>query len=246
MLRLNILGSGDAFNSAGALHSCYLLDDGKSKLLLECGPSVLAGLKRDGIDTSAPDAVLVSHLHGDHFGGIPFLFLEYKFKNPRTRPLTIAGPPTTEKRVSDLYAALYKDIRREEMSFDLEYVVVEPGKRFRLNTFELEAFEVPHSAEPFCLGYRISAGGTNMMFSGDSAWTHEFVDRSKGVDVFLCECCTMEPVTPVHTCYRDILAHRDMLQCKRLILTHLGEDVRASSGIEVERARDGQTMELGK
>jgi ribonuclease BN (tRNA processing enzyme) len=212
--------------------------------MLECGPSVLAGMKRETLDTGAPDAVLISHLHGDHFGGIPFLLLEYRFKNPRRRPLVIAAPPTAEKRIADLYTSLYKDLCPEKPAFQISYRAVQPGSRFTLAGFDVEAFQVPHSADPFCLGYRISGGGGSVLFSGDSAWTDEFVRMSHGVDVFLCECCTLEPEAPVHTCYREIVAHRSELQCKRLVLTHLGEDVRASDRVEVERAFDGLVIEI--
>jgi len=244
VLRLRVLGSGDAFNSSGALHSCYLLEGDTGTILLECGPSVLAGLKRAGIPSDAPDVVLVSHLHGDHFGGIPFLLLEYKYMNPRTRPLVIAGPPMIERRVGELYAALYEDIYRRPLDFPVTYSSIEPGAKVRLAGFEVEAFEVPHSANPFCLAYRIAGSGASMLFSGDSAWTPEFISRSRGTDLFLCECCSMEPEAPVHVCYRDIVAHRDELGCKRLVLTHLGEDVRSASTVDVERAADGMVLDI--
>ena len=52
-----------------------------------CGPSILQALKRSGRDPGAVDFVLLSHLHGDHFGGVPFLFMEYRYEEPRSRPL---------------------------------------------------------------------------------------------------------------------------------------------------------------
>jgi len=245
VLRLSILGSGDAFNGAGALHSCYLLDHDGGSLMLECGPEALAAMKRADVDTDLPDAILVSHLHGDHFGGIPFMFLEYMFQNRRERPLTIAGPTGIEDRVDTLYAALYRDLHRaHELCFEVEYREVTPGCDFTLAGVDVEAFEVPHSAEPFSLGYRLSAGGANVLFSGDSAWTDEFVQRSRGTDVFLCECCSLEPVSRLHTSYSDILAHRDALGCERLVLTHLGADVRDAANVAVERAHDGMVIEL--
>jgi ribonuclease BN (tRNA processing enzyme) len=244
VLRLRVLGSGDAFNSGGALHSSYLLESDTGTMLLECGPSVLAGLKRAGLPSDAPDVVLVSHLHGDHFGGIPFLLLEYKYKNQRARPLVIAGPPTTERRVADLYAALYEDIYKRPLDFSVQYVSIEPNTRTELAGFDVEAFSVPHSASPVCLAYRITKAGTSLLFSGDSAWTPEFVGRSQGTDLFLCECCSMEPEAPVHVSYRDILAHRAELGCKRLVLTHLGDDVRASKDVGTELASDGMVLEI--
>ena len=246
MLRLSVLGSGDAFNSGGALHSCYLLEHATGTMLLECGPSVLAGLKRKSIPTDAPDVLLISHLHGDHFGGVPFLLLEYLFSNPRTRPLVVAGPPTTEQRVRNLYAELYREAHCRQVNFDLTWVVMEPGASRRLAGFDVHAFEVPHSAEPISLGYRIESPDGVLVFSGDSAWTTAFVTQTHGADLFLCECCSLTPVTPVHTSYEEILAHRAELGCRRLVLTHLGADVRSSEDVTVERAFDGMVIELDR
>jgi ribonuclease BN (tRNA processing enzyme) len=223
-----------------------MLEHEGGTILLECGPSVLASMKRVGVDTGTPDAILISHLHGDHFGGIPFLLLEYKFRNPRTRPLVVAAPTTAEQRIRNLYAALYQDLCDDELGFPVEYLPVEPGMRFRLAGLEVEAFEVPHSAEPFCLGYRIKGGGKTMLFSGDSAWTDAFARNSQGTDLFLCECCSVEPEAPIHLCYREIVAHRAELGCKRLLLTHLGDDVRTSGEVTIERAHDGLVIEVGR
>ena len=244
MLRLSVLGSGDAFNAGGALHSCYVLEHTGGKMLLECGPSVLAGMKQHGHVTDSPDAVLISHLHGDHFGGIPFLLLEYLFSNPRTRPLVIAGPPTVEQRVKALYAELYREAHCREVRFALEWVELTPGAKRRLAGFDVTAFQVPHSAEPISLGYRIESPEGVVVFSGDSAWTDEFVTQTRDSDLFLCECCSMTPETPVHTSYAEILANRPRLGCRRLVLTHLGADVRAAGGLDVERARDGAVIEI--
>ena len=213
--------------------------------MLECGPGVLAGVKRMGIPSDAPDAVLVSHLHGDHFGGIPFLFLEYLFENPRQRPLVIAGPPTILERSFALYSALYRELQSFELPFEIKVIELHPGSRITLAGFEVEAFRVTHNAEPFSLGYRIADSKSTLLFSGDSAWNEDFVEKSRGVDLFLCECCTMEPTVPMHTSYQELLANRDRLECKRLLLTHLGADVRSARQFKFERAVDGTIIDLG-
>src|SRR3989475_11509017 len=98
VVRVTVLGSGDAFGSGGRLHSAYLVETPRHTFLLDCGPTILQAFKRSGRDPGAVDFVLISHLHGDHFGGLPFLFMEYRFEEPRSRPLAVYGPPGTERR----------------------------------------------------------------------------------------------------------------------------------------------------
>ena len=226
------------------MHSAYLLEHDGGKVLLECGASTLAALKKADIDPLEIDAVLVSHLHGDHFGGIPFLLLDYMFASCRRRPFIVAGPPSIRERVRSVYAGLYKESHFHQIPFAFDEVTIEPGQNLELQGLRVEAFEVPHVAEPFCLGYRVSVGGGTLLFSGDSAWTGEFVTRSRGTDVFLCECCSLDKKSEFHTCYVDILAHKDELGCSRLLLTHLGADVRSAGELEVECAYDGMILEL--
>src|SRR5436309_5505142 len=89
VVRVTVLGSGDAFGSGGRLHSAYLVETEGRTFLLDCGPSILQSLKRSGRDPGTVDFVLLSHLHGAHFGGVPFLFMEYRFEEPRSRPLAV-------------------------------------------------------------------------------------------------------------------------------------------------------------
>ena len=78
-------GSGDAFSNGGR------------HVLLDCGATSLSALKRLGLDPGEIAAVFVSHLHGDHFGGLPFLILDGQFSR-RVRPLAVVGPPGTSAR----------------------------------------------------------------------------------------------------------------------------------------------------
>ena len=90
-MRLTIIGSGDAFGSGGRFN--FLLETAKGKLLVDCGASSLVALKAQGLDPNEVDAIVLSHLHGDHFGALPFLLLDAQFLTRRERPLLIAGPP---------------------------------------------------------------------------------------------------------------------------------------------------------
>src|SRR5215217_6003692 len=93
-VQVRFVGSGDAFGSGGRFQACILLHtpgDDSGDVLLDCGASSLVALKQQRHDPNQIGLVLVSHLHGDHFGGLPFLILDGQFTH-RTRPLHVAGP----------------------------------------------------------------------------------------------------------------------------------------------------------
>ena len=90
-MRLTFLGSGDAFAGGGRFQACIHLDDGAEQMLLDCGATALVAIRRAEIDPNSIGFVALSHLHGDHFAGLPWLILDGQFAG-RTKPLRIAGP----------------------------------------------------------------------------------------------------------------------------------------------------------
>ena len=88
-MRLTIIGSGDAFGSGGRFNTCFLIETPDKKVLLDFGASSLVALKARQIDPNSIDGIILSHLHGDHFGGLPFLLLDAQFLARRERPLAI-------------------------------------------------------------------------------------------------------------------------------------------------------------
>jgi len=106
-MKLHVLGCGDAFGSGGRNQSGYLVQAANRLFLLDCGPTTLLAMKRAGFDPRCLDVIILSHLHGDHFGGIPFFFIEYLYRKARETPLIIAGPEGTEERVRDLFKIMY-------------------------------------------------------------------------------------------------------------------------------------------
>lgn len=245
MPRVTILGSSDAFGAGGRLFGCYLVETRTTTLLLECGPTVLQGLKRAGHDPARLDCVLVSHLHGDHFGGIPFLFMEYRYQTPRTRPLGVYGPAGLRERVDDLFSALYRGIAASEEPYEVTYGEVRPGTAFRLGDVLVEPFGVEHVPELTCVGYRVTAEGKTICFSGDSTWGPELKAAADGADLFLCECSTYDTQLEIHVSYPEVAAEAATVDCKRLVLTHLGSEVlERGDEISLECATDGMTIEL--
>src|SRR2546428_11241854 len=180
VVRVTVLGSGDAFGSGGRLHSAYLVETSRHTFLLDCGPTILQSFKRNGRDPGAVDFVLVSHLHGDHFGGLPFLFMEYRFEEPRSRPLAVYGPPGTERRVRNLFGALYERIASEPLPFAVRYEEVVAGTSPALDGGRVLPFVVPPLTQPRALGYRIQRDGRPNPPPGRSAGTRGVLTTPRG------------------------------------------------------------------
>ena len=69
-MRVKFLGAGDAFGSGGRLNTCLLVDRGESSFLIDCGASVMIAIRRFGVNPNTISTIILSHLHGDHFGGL--------------------------------------------------------------------------------------------------------------------------------------------------------------------------------
>ncbi len=245
MVRVTVLGSGDAFGSGGRLHSAYLVEAPGVTFLLDCGPTILQALKRVRVEPSRLDFVAITHLHGDHFGGIPFLFMEYRYEDPRTRPLGLLGPAGLQARVDKLFAALYEKQANEPQPHAVHYGVLDAGQAATVDGVKITPLRVPHVPELVAYAYRIEVAGRTILYSGDSAWTDDFVQHARGVDLFLCECSTFETRLDIHVAYPEVAAKARDLGCKRLLLSHLGSEVlEHESEISLECARDGMTLEL--
>src|SRR6185436_5835964 len=88
---VQILGSGTPFGEQGRLQACILVSTETRNLLVDCGMTSMVALARAGVAPEALDVVLLSHLHGDHFGGVPLLLLDRAARQVRRR-LIVAGP----------------------------------------------------------------------------------------------------------------------------------------------------------
>jgi len=120
-VRLQFLGSGDAFGSGGRFQTCLHLSGRGDSFLIDCGASSLIALKRAGLDPSEIGCVLLTHLHGDHFGGLPFLILDGQFAR-RTRPLVVGGPPGVRERVEAAMEVFFPGSSKVDRRFAVEFV----------------------------------------------------------------------------------------------------------------------------
>lgn len=244
-VEVTVLGSGDAFASGGRRQSSYLVTAPSATFLMDAGPTLLAALKDAHRPADDVDFILLSHLHGDHFAGIPFLFLEYLYERPRARELVIAGPGGTEQRIGELFRAMYKETASRPLTFPVRYVTLVADRRETLGSVVVDPFAVPHQEREPSLGLTVRVDGRTILYSGDSGWTEEFVRRTEGVDLFLCECCYWETRVDFHIDYPEFARHRPRLRARRVVLSHLGREVLDKlDRTEVECARDGLVLEV--
>ncbi len=243
IVRLTFIGSGNAFADGGRSHACIHVGAPGVSLLLDCGGSALPAIKRE-IDPEAIDAIAISHLHGDHFGGIPYLVVEQHFAG-RTALLTIAGPSALAQRLRAAESALYPDFfRKTKVGFPVEETV------FGANEVELggalvSALPVKHVAESDPHGLRVRVGDKLVAYSGDATWSDDLARVAQRADVFICDASFFDTDDPSHISYRTLMSHRAELDCKRIVLTHLGAETLARIGeLELEHAVDGSAFEV--
>ena len=243
-LKLHVLGSGDAFGSGGRFQTCLLLESAQGRLLVDCGATSLVAMRRGGVDPLTIDAVALSHLHGDHFGGLPFLILDAQFRR-RTAPLVVAGPPGVRRRVELAMEVFFPGSTGVRRRFAVEFVELTDGTAARVGGLTVTPFAVIHASGAPAHALRVDDGARVVTYSGDTEWTERLQDAARGADVFVCEAYTFDRAVKFHLDHETIRAHRDAFGCRRLLLTHMGPEMLAREGeAAFERAHDGLVLEI--
>jgi ribonuclease BN (tRNA processing enzyme) len=241
---LRFLGSGDAFGSGGRFQTCMHLSGAAGAVLIDCGASSLIAMKRDGVDPDDVDVVLLTHLHGDHFGGVPFLILDAQFTR-RARPLLIAGPPGVRARVETTMEALFPGSTGVPRKFEVKFIELAERSTARVGSATVTAFPVVHAsgAPPFAL--RVDYGDRIIAYSGDTEWAESLIEAARDADLFVCEAYTFDRHVKFHLDYKTIEAQAERLGARRIILTHMGRDMLAREAeARFERAHDGLVVML--
>lgn len=238
-IRIRFLGSGDAFGSGGRFQTCILAESNGHSCLVDCGASSLIALKGAGIDPNGIDTVLISHLHGDHFGGLPFLVLDGQFSR-RSDPLLVAGPPGLRARVTEAMEVFFPGSSRARRKFEVQFQELSEGVPTSVGPLRVTPFEVLHAcgAPPYAL--RIEIDGRIVAYSGDTEWTDSLIAAASGADLFICESYFYEKRIPFHLDFSTLMQHRSELDCERIVLTHMSSDMLSRlTELEVQAAHDG-------
>ena len=245
MSEVVLIGTSDAFGAGGRRQSAVLLRGSGGTLLMDCGATTGSGLNALGIDRSEIDAIVVSHFHADHFGGIPLLMLAALYEDARRRPLRIAGPPGVEARVRGLAAAMGYDMRDRDWTFPFEFVELPAGRELEVGPARVQAFATRHQPDSKPHGLVVRSGSERIAYSGDTGWFDALPREVGAADLFICECTFHDRDYPFHLNWRELAARRPALEARRLVVTHLGTEMSELRGkLDVETADDGLKLRL--
>lgn len=244
-LQLRFLGCGDAFASGGRFNTCFLVEATDDSFLIDCGASSLVAMRRFGVDPNRIGKAFLSHLHGDHFGGLVFFLLDAQHVSRRQRPLTIAGPRGLADRLEAAREALFPQSSKRPLRFELHLHELDIGRRDEVEGVAVTPFAADHSSGAPSLALRLEVDGRTIAYSGDTAWTDTLVDAARGADLFVCEASFRGRKVTGHMDVDDLLAHLSEIGAARVFLTHMGDEVLAQPAPPgTVKAEDGLVVPL--
>jgi ribonuclease BN (tRNA processing enzyme) len=247
-MRLTIIGSGDAFGSGGRHNTCFHLVAGERTVLIDCGASAPVALRARNVDLNSIDAVILSHLHGDHFGGIPFLMLDGQFLSRRERPLLFAGPPGTAERIHAALEVFYPNSTKTNYRFPWSVTEIPVGAPTDILGLNVVSAEVIHFSGAPSTALRISDGKKTLAYSGDTQWTDALLPIAAGADLFIVECYDYDRELTGHLNWITIRQKLKDVAARRVMVTHMNpsmlariDEAKAAGALVAE---DGLVLDL--
>jgi ribonuclease BN (tRNA processing enzyme) len=264
-MRITVLGKSPSWEDAGGACSGYLIEDGATSVLLDCGNGVFSKLRLFR-DYTEVDAVLISHLHADHFLDlVPYAYaLTYA---PRQQPVPVAGYPGTDSPARPrliapsggrecfrrVVGAWGKDDLIEN-AFALEEY--DAGSTVEVGPLRARFHEVPHFTTTYAIDFSSANGSGRFTYGADCRPGEELVEIARGTDLLLVEATLPRPErTGIrgHMTPAEAGDHARQAGATQVVLTHISDELdhdwarkegSEAFGAPVEVAREGAVYEV--
>jgi ribonuclease BN (tRNA processing enzyme) len=238
-VQLTVIGCSPAWPNAGGAQSGYLVESDGGRLLLDCGPGVLARLRASDGGWPRVDAVAITHFHLDHWGDlVPWIF-GASFGPGREIPTPeLWLPPGGNERLRH-YGEQMSFADRIETAFHVhEYA---DGESFRAAGFDVLPIRLEHYSE-LTFGLRVSNHSRTLAYSGDTGPSGNLAELARDADVFLCEATLREPEPAErgHLSEDEAVAAFESSGARRLVVIHRPDELPLDPS--VERAADGDVL----
>ena len=239
-MKLKVVGCSPAWPNPGGAQSGYLIE-GPGRLLLDCGPGVLARLREDE-EWPDLDAIVITHWHLDHWGDlVPWVWGAMVGPGRRLRRPELWLPPEGAARLADFGTRLGWEDMFATVFDQREYTEAEP---FEAAGLEVTALELPHyTLQTF--GLRVSNGDKTIAYSGDSGPSDRLSELARGADLFICEATLERPeydgAIRGHLSADEAVEAFKASGANRLLLTHRPRELAVP---DHEQAYDGLVLEV--
>jgi ribonuclease BN (tRNA processing enzyme) len=245
-MRLQFLGSGDAFGSGGRFNTCFHLERRQhGHVMIDCGASSMVAVRKWGVDPNGISTILISHLHGDHFGGLPFFLLDAQLISRRTTPLTIAGPPGLTERLQIVREAMFAGSTAVAPKYTLEVRELALHERVEIENLAVTPYLMQHYSGAPSYALRIETEGKVLTYSGDTEWVDELIPAATNADLFICEAYFFDKVMKYHIDYKTLSDHLPAIGAKRTIVTHMSSELLGrQKELAIEAASDGLVVDF--
>ncbi len=242
---VRFVGSGDSFGAGGRFQTCILVDGPGIRFAIDFGSSSLIALAQQAIEHNSIDAILLTHLHGDHCAGVPFMLMDAMLDAKRTRPLIIAGPRGLKQRMHEIGEALFPGMQTMTPKFALEYVEMRMGEPNQVLDLLVTPQPACHTEQTNPTALRIEVAKKVVAYTGDGEWTEHLARIAKDADLLIAECYFYQKPVKWHLNYPDVVEHLEDFGAKRVILTHMSREMLAHVDEVPETcAEDGMVVDL--
>ena len=241
-MKLTVVGCSPAWSNPGGAQSGYLVE-GPGRLLLDCGPGVLARLREAHGSWPQVDAVVLTHWHLDHWGDIvPWVWGTMVGPGRDREQPELWLPPEGKTRIADFGTRLGWESMFDSTFRLREY---EDGVPFEAAGLHVTALRLPHYTLR-TYGLRVSNESHSLAYSGDTGPSERLIELARGVDLFICE-ATLErgelDGTPRgHLAADEAVAAFESSGAKRLLITHRPDELSLPEGLQ--QAYDGLELDI--